>query len=43
MSPPSEEAKKDVAPLLHAISVVMFVPAGNSKMSSGFGGKSRWP
>lgn len=35
MSPPSEEAKKDVAPLLQAISVVTFVPAGNSKMSEG--------
>jgi len=42
MSPPSEEAKNDVAPLLQAISVVAGFPAGNSNMSPSFGGKSRW-
>ena len=42
MSPPSEELKYVVAPLLQAISVVAGFPAGNSNMSPGFGGNSRW-
>lgn len=42
MSPPSEDAKKEVAPLLQAISAVAGLPAGSSKMSAGLGGWSRW-
>lgn len=42
MSPPSEPAKKEVAPLLQAISVVAGLPAGRLKISSGCGGNARW-
>jgi len=38
MSPPSEELKKEVAPLLHASSVVAGLPAGSSKNWPGLGG-----
>ena len=41
ISPPSEEAKKDVAPLLQAISAVAGFPAGSSKKSPGLGGWAR--
>ena len=37
-SPPGEDAKKEVAPLSHAISVVAGFPAGSSKKSPGLGG-----